>query len=464
MAPLPSPTPAGTPSTPGTPGTPASPTPLRLVVVGGGAGGVIATARLLRTASAAEPVDVRLVERTSQVGPGLAYRTRHHLHLLNNYACRLSAHEDDPGDLVRWCRERGVEAHPHSFLPRGLYGDYLTGVLDRVEVPAGSSLTRHLGLVTDVVPAEGAFRVLVSDGGSRPSEVPADRVVLALGNPPTRRLAHLERLGERYLPDPWVDDLAARVGPADRVLLVGTGLTTVDVAARLHAADPAVELVAVSRHGLWPRSHRRAPVAPGDWTPPYGDPGRAAASLRRAVRAAGGEWRGVADTLREHANDLWRSWSPAGQERFVRHLARFWEVHRHRTAPEMAARIDDLLHSGALRLAHPDEVEPGAFDKVVNCTGPRPVPSLGWNPVVDSLLHRGVVRPHHLGLGLDVDELGQPYGGRGRLTPGLHLMGAARRGSEWEVAAIPDLRKQAVGVAAAVAESRRRSAGAGVPG
>lgn len=440
------------------------PEPLRVLVAGGGAAGVIAAARLVRTATPEQPVEVRVVEAAARVGPGLAYRTRHRLHTLNNYACRLSAHQDDSGDLVRWCRARGVEAHDYSFIPRGVYGDYLAEVLDRLHVPAGSAVVRHAGRVVDVEPVPGpagpGFRAVVDEAAGATTSYAADRVVLALGNPPTRRLTHLEPLGERFVADPWADDLVTRVGPADRVLLVGTGLTMVDVAVQLHAADPAVELVAVSRHGLLPRAHRARPVPPGPWAPAAGGLAPVLHGLRRAIAAQGGEWRGIADTLREHANDVWRSLSAADQERFARHVARHWEVHRHRMAPDMAARVDQLVASGSLRLARPGDVEPAAFDKVVNCTGPSPAHTRGWNPLVDRLLDRRLVRPHRLGLGLDVDDLGQPVGEDGRPTSGLYVVGAARRGRDWEVQAIPDLRLQAVAIATQVARSRAAATGA----
>lgn len=441
-----------------------TPEPVRVLVVGGGAAGVLAAARLVRTATTEHPVEVRVVESAPRVGPGLAYGTRHELHTLNNYACRLSAHEDDPGDLIRWCRARGIDAHDYSFLPRGTYGDYLAEVLDRLHVPAGSAVVRHAGRVSDVEPTPGpagpSFRVTIDETAGGRTVHAADRVVLALGNPPTRRLGELEALGERYVADPWSADLVERVGPADRVLLVGTGLTAVDVAAQLHAADPAVELVAASRHALLPQRHRARPVPPGPWAPAAGGLGPVLRGLRRAVEAQRGEWRGIADTLREHANDVWRSLSPADQDRFVRHAARHWETHRHRMAPEMAARIDDLRADGALTVAHAHDVEPAAFDKVVNCTGPAPAYTPGWNALVDRLLDRGLLRPHHLGLGLDVDDLGQPVGADGRTTAGLYVVGAARKGRDWEVQAIPDLRQQAIAVADQARLARAAARGA----
>ena len=125
---------------------------LRVTIVGGGAAAVIAARHLLTTATG--PVDLRIVERDDGIGPGLAYRTTHKLHTLNNFAGRLSAVPGDPDHLLRWCARRGLSADPQAFLPRRLYGAYLAETLTATDVPSGSSLTLSQGLVTDLLPAD----------------------------------------------------------------------------------------------------------------------------------------------------------------------------------------------------------------------------------------------------------------------------------------------------------------------
>ncbi len=426
--------------------TPA-PQPLRVVVVGGGAAGAIVATHLLRAATTETPVDVRVVEPERAVGPGLAYRTAHWLHTLNNFAGRLSALDDDPDHLLRWCAERGLPVHPQSFLPRNLYGTYLADVVDQTPVPTGSSFRRNRGQVVDVVARGNEFDVALSDNW----QVRADRVVMALGNPPPRRRPDLEALGSRYLPDPWACDLTERVGQADRVLLLGTGLTMVDVASQIHEANPTVEITAVSRHGLLPAPHVRGSLRPHDgYHPGTTTLTRLMSDVRRRigeVEEVGGSWRDVVDSIRMYADDLWHSLSEQDQERFVRHVARRWDVVRHRMAPAMAEHICALRENGTLLLAGHDEVEPGSFDRVVNCTGPAPAHTPGWNPLVDRMTVRGSIRANRLGLGLDVDGHGQVIDAAGSTTPGLFAVGAARRGVAWEVAAIPDIRRQAARLA-----------------
>ena len=419
----------------------------RVLVVGGGAAGVVTATHLLRRATEDRPVDVRLVERLPVFGPGLAYSTQHPLHALNNFAGRLSAVDGDPDHLLRWCSSRGVPATPTSFLARGTYGRYLADVLDETPVPAGSALHRTRGSVIDVVEHDRSATVALSDGRT----YTADSVVLALGNPPPRRQAAFESRGAGYVPDPWVDDLVERLQGAEEVLLLGTGLTAVDVAVTVHDALPDVRVTAVSRHGLLPAAHRPRTSRLHD----VFDPGRSTLDtllVRVRDRIAeleevGGDWRDVVDSIRSCANKLWQGFTASEQDWFVQHVARHWEVARHRMAPRMATRVAQLRESGALRVTTLDEVDTSRFAFVVNCTGPTPVPTRGWNPLVDSLLDRGLASPHRLGLGLDLDREGRPLDTEGRASEVLNVVGAARRGVEWEVAAIPDLRAQAADLA-----------------
>ncbi|MDQ4086157.1 MAG: FAD/NAD(P)-binding protein [Actinomycetota bacterium] len=404
-------------------------------------------ANLLRAAGSGRAVDVRVIERENVIGPGLAYRTGDPRHLLNNYAARLSVFEQEPDHLLRWCGAHGLPVEPQSFLPRNLYGRYLTDVLTSTEVPEGSSLHRLRGEVVDVEPLAQGFAVHQACGWRHE----ADAVVLALGVPPPRHVTDYELLGRRYLSDPWSPGLLDALSDADEVLLIGTGLTMVDVAAQINATHPRTRMVAMSRHGLLPAPHVRRTLRPFDgFQPDTSSLSRLMRDVRNRVEEVeqvGGNWRDVIDSVRPFADELWQRLDDDTRERFVRHVARRWEVLRHRMAPQMADVIDNLLAAGTLRIVRPEEVDVSRFSRVVNCSGPAPVCTPGWNAVVDRLATRRLLRPDALSLGLDVDGHGALIDASGYPTPGLYTLGAARRGHGWEVAAIPDIRRQASALA-----------------
>ncbi|QIK68188.1 hypothetical protein G7072_19255 [Nocardioides sp. HDW12B] len=424
----------------------AAPEAVRVAVVGGGASGVITALHLLRAATPEQPVEVCLVDREARLGPGLAYRHDHPRHTLNNYAGRLSAVAEDPDHLVRWCRAAGYDVDPTDFLPRTLYGDYLTDLVENAPVPTGSALGRVRGTVRDVLREDDGVHVHLTGGWS----VVADAVVLALGNPPPARLMkYAAHAG--YLPDPWVPDLAEQVGEPAEVLLVGSGLTALDVVSVLHDSTPMTRFTLVSRHGLLPRTHRTDPSPMRQTVDvPAGRLEEMVTQVRALVDQAatdGEDWRDVVDTLRASANRLWRGLDEEEQATFVRDHGRAWEVARHRMPPAQAEFVRQLKASGRLVVRTPGEVDPVAFDRVVNCSGPAPVTTRGWNPLVDALLDRGTIRPHRLGLGLDLDPTGRVVDSTGEPLPDVFAVGPARRGLDWEVTAVPDLRVQALEVA-----------------
>ena len=54
-----------------------------------------------------------------------------------------------------------------------------------------------------------------------------------------------------------------------------------------------------------------------------------------AARAKVG-WRAAVDSLRPHSHALWQGLDADEQRRFLRHARPWWDVHRHRIAPEVA--------------------------------------------------------------------------------------------------------------------------------
>ncbi|MEU4877519.1 FAD/NAD(P)-binding protein [Streptomyces sp. NPDC021608] len=444
----------------------------RVAVVGAGAAGSLTAVQLLRQADRrGRAVEVWLIDPARGTGPGVAYGTSDPRHLLNVPAGRMSAFPDDAGHFLRWLRERNPLTAPGDFVPRRVYGQYLTDVVERAVDACGRGRLHRVRDSVVAVREQGAGLALRLAGGG---ELRVDAAVLALGSLATARdWAGPELRGcGRFVADPWAP--GALDGPAAQgdVLLVGTGLTMVDLAATLARRDRVLH--AVSRHGLLPQEHLPTPAPPVE--PPDLDGSRGLDALRRdvrghlaATRRACGDWRPALDGLRPLTAALWQRLPVADRARFLHEDLRTWEVHRHRMAPATATALRALLAAGRLRIgagevarAVPvdDAVEVTLGDgtrlrvgAVVDCTGTRTGSHGTADPLVRFLLERGLVRTGPAGLGLDTAADGRLTPASG--TPPLRLwtLGAARRGNLLETTAVPEIRAQAAEVAATVLDA-----------
>jgi uncharacterized NAD(P)/FAD-binding protein YdhS len=389
---------------------------------------------------------------------------------------------DDPGHFARWLAARDPAATGETFAQRRAYGRYLTETLAGAERDArGRGVeVRHVGdEAVDVLPDDGErCRVLTSRGLA----LPADTVVLAPGpgrpGPPPG-LAEALRRHPAVVEDG--SDCAALPGlrRARRVLVVGTGLTMIDVALALRPERGGPEVVAVSRSGLLPRAHR---VDPPPCAPPPRWPRRplTADALARgiddAIRDAGGDWRAVIDAVRPDAQRLWRALPLDERRRFMSRYARRWDVHRHRMAPEVHARVRALLAQRRLRIVRGGvaAIEPAgsvlaatlradggelrlAADAVVGATGFGLDARRTREPLIAALVARGLAAPDPLGLGLRTAPDGALLDVAGRRSPVLRTLGAQRRGDLWETTAVPEIRAQAAAIAGQISLRSSRS-------
>ncbi|HEY0271139.1 MAG TPA: FAD/NAD(P)-binding protein [Sphingomonas sp.] len=430
-----------------------------VAIVGGGFSGTLLAVNLLRN----DGPRATLIERRAHTARGVAYSAAHPDHLLNVRAENMSALPDEPEHFVRWLEEHrpGVG----GFVPRLVYGDYLDALLTETMRKAPGRLEVVQGEVEDVI-VEGRGVRLSLAGGAR---LAADGAVLAPGNLPPHTPEGIDpgALPEgSYVTDPWHGDVLSDLADDDTLLVLGTGLTMVDIALLLDARGFKGRIVALSRHGLVPRAHARGvPV-----TRRSERPAPTASALIAALRdrATHVDWRAAVDELRPYTQGLWRAMDIAERKRFLRHLRPWWDVHRHRLAPSVARKIEAMRASGALtilagkvtgaeaegariRLAyrprHADQPETLHVRRIVNGTGPQGDLTATREPLLANLRERGLLRADPLRIGIDVDQESRAIGEDGRSSDRLTVIGPMTRGAFWEIVAVPDIRRQAWSVA-----------------
>lgn len=447
-----------------------------VAVVGGGYSGSLTTAHLLLH-SALAGRRIALLHGPTRPGRGLAYGTWDDNLLLNVPAGNMSAWDGQHLHFVQHLQRIDPSLHEGSFVSRRLYGDYLEAQLQQARTASAAELQALPLSATAVVPLPGGgFRVATHDGPA----VHARRVVLALGHLPPRWPAPWDALppGQAGLLRP--DDAAAlQALPAQApVLVLGTGLTAVDLLFQLSSHAPR-QVLLLSRRGLLPQAHRNSPQRPTtDATPPWhGADARALLrGLREAARQrvqAGGDWRDAVNALRPHTPALWQALPLRERARFAARLAPYWDVHRHRLAPVAAHRLAALRDSGQVQVlagrvleAAPDAggwrvgwraradgaVRTLRVAAVVNATGPSTDLAAADDPLLQQLLATGQIAPDPLRLGLALGPDLALLDAQGRAQRDLFYVGPWLRAARWEATAVPELRQHVRQVAQRVAE------------
>lgn len=416
-----------------------------MVIVGGGFSGAMLAARLAEQGRASVVID-----RTGDFGRGVAYSTPFPGHLLNVRSGRMSAVEGRPGDFVDWLTAHAPEhADPDGFAPRALYGRYVQDRLAAVE-------TAHPGLIRREIAEAAAVTeqgVKLTDGRT----IPGAAVVLATGNPPPRTAAG----DARVLSDPWAPGALDGVAEADDIVIVGTGLTMVDVVQTLEARGWTGRATALSFKGVAPLAHGHGHDAPADLpsdavSGPLSQRLKAARALARRT-----DWRAVMEGYRPITARLWLEATTTERARFLRHLRPWWDVHRHRIAPQMAEMLSRLEDQGRLtiRAGRLDRIEtqeeglavhwrpadgaaadPLTAAWVIDCTGPAHDPAT--HALTAPLIAAGRARLEPLGHGLDLDADGRVRDAAGHADGRLWMVGPPARAAYWETIAVPDIRKR----------------------
>lgn len=439
-----------------------------VVIVGGGFSGALFG---LKLHGKCPEWRIIIAEPRQRLGRGVAYGACDPAHLLNVPVSRMEV--GLAPRFTDWLREHankipevsveGGQDLSAAYVPRRLFGDYIeervNAALDNRSLTGLSSVRGEVVRLLD-----GERGVLLNDG----RKIRADIVVLAMGNlpprPPGGPDAWLYDTGF-FVPDPWAVDALADVEADEPVLLLGTGLTTVDIVLRLRKLGHRGALLALSRRGLTPRVH----VAGGTWPEfLHGNFPASARALTQLVRgqiesamARGIPWQRVFDAARPAVPAIWNALDAFNRRQFLRHLRPRWDIHRHRMAPRVQAAFEHLQREGTLEVmagriagyrpqGHRVEVmirrRGGGTHlfqagHVINCTGPGGDFQRIAIPLIAELRDRRLAVPDALGVGIETRDCAV-VDGAGDASSWLYALGPLTRPAWWEIIAVPEINLQ----------------------
>jgi len=445
-----------------------------IVIIGGGFCGTLVAAQLMKKGDGKQ--SILLIEKGAVPGRGLAFGTLDPTHILNVPANRMGAYPEAPDHFYRWLVEHqnawrhsdpafaDIELSPHAYVPRHLYGFYLSNLLNEAYLDAAEKGVRLDLLHDEAVDIQPnlchTLEITLASG----DKIEAQKAVLAIGLPPVKQIPSknaqnsfhtlwsLKR--EHPLAGNHLDQL-----PKETVVgIIGTGLTMVDAVVSLLERGYQGQIVAISKDGKLPQIHKgEAPLL----DPLDSCPLTAKAflqELRREIKgreAKGEDWRPVIDKIREQIPGFWAHFSKEERKKVFKWLLPIWNKYRHRMPVSLAGAVQQegvTLQSGkvvsvegqgdktAIKYIPKGEHEAVSLpcDYVLNCSGPELTIENNPSPLIKSMLKRGMVIPHETGMGLAVCD----YSAKGVLEGSLFVVGQLLTGEFFEASAVPELRHQ----------------------
>ena len=157
----------------------------------------------------------------------------------------------------------------------------------------------------------------------------------------------------------------------------------------------------------------------------------------------------------------------ADQKRFLRHLKKYWEPHRHRMAPEISERLNGYKASGALQVVAgriQDIASRGGatqvrilskcggqrlleVDRIISCIGIQESYTDSPRPLIRSLMETGLAQSNEVGIGFQTDGQGALLGAKRIPSSVFFTLGPPCRGDLFETTAVPEIRVQAASLA-----------------
>lgn len=420
----------------------------QVLVVGGGASGILVAINLARLSK--EALTLTIAEPRAILGQGIAYSTSDPAHLLNVPAGRMSALVDDPTHFSQY-----MSCDGNAFISRAEYGRYLLATFLESQKKNSLFQFRHERVVVDSIgESDEGFRV----HGELGSMGEFDSVVLATGHGASILSRPISRVTNdpRVVVDVWRDLIPQLDGT---LVSVGTGLTFIDHALTHLRRNRSNQAIGISRTGWLPHPHlakRAEPLA-------VPEPVRSSSNAIRDFIENSDDWRAAQDGVRHDLPEIWFNWSEAEKKRFMEVHLRWWNVHRHRVAPEIDQELKQMIDSGRLQvIAGEIEQIDSTGDELKVCladgnfiSGDFLINSMGYRSGEDTSLIRsleksGQVRLGPLGMGISTQFPDFHVKTRTGKNENLYALGALLIGERFETTAVPELRVQAFEISKAL--------------
>lgn len=432
-----------------------------IAIIGGGVSGALIVLNILKQNNCA--TQILWFDAKNAFCKGLAYSTDEDVHLLNVRASNMSVFVDEPLHFVNWLTQQQLPFSSQDFVPRTIYGHYVLSTFNELKESNATVKITCLAEEVTAINKNGNEYVV-----SAKLDHHAQQVVLAFGNflPAHPRSIHTDfQQSNRYFQNAFSSQVITQAINQESILVVGSGLTMIDVVLSLKKHLYKGKITAISPHGYLPQSHIENSLPA---TASYINEQHTYTLLQlfslvnqqlKFARANQLSVHSVIDALRPHLQRLWLGFSVEDKQQFLRHLRHKWGVARHRAASQSMQVVNELLNTKQLELirgrvydikSNESGIEVQYSDKgknnnlktsiLINCTGPESNFEKVEFLLVKQLLQANSIHVDALKYGIEASLNGQ-------IAPNLYTIGPPLKGILWESTAVPEIRVQAQQIA-----------------
>ncbi len=444
----------------------------KVIIIGGGLSGSLLAMQLARSPGGSEVV---LIEKNPEfLGRGVAYQYDFTHQPLNVVAGGMSLFPDKPLDFVKWLEANHFrynhlidQVSPEAFIPRKIFGDYVLENLEKIQQEVSERLQIRIDEAISIMDFGKRKTVVFASGNA----LHADHVILALGNfPPADLFATHNPVQNdpRYFASPWSDRVYSDIKGDEDILLVGSGLTAVDIVLGLIVRKFRGKVTMLSRRGVFPLPHDLTHQAISITVPENYSPRKMLLWVRYLMRKNPEvPWSVIIDGLRPYTQKIWLQWIVSDKQYFLKKIRPYWEIARHRIPSASSERLNNMMEKGQLVLKKGTIEEASVssngieilyrsesglnsqvFQKVINCTGPESNYRKVRFPIIVDLIASGKVKIDELGLGIKCTPEGSIINDQGEVEQGIWCIGPMRKAVLWETTALRELREQSSALAA----------------
>jgi len=448
-----------------------------IAIIGAGFSGTMTAVQLIKKLKT--QCQIVLFDNQENFNKGIAYNPYSSRHILNVIASKMSAFPDEPNHFVEWLmhqenfKNEDKQLIANSFLPRKLYGEYLSSIwLETLDLATKKKI--NINPIHNQIEDLNIIENQIILELNNQKQFVTDICVIATGNflpknPTILNMAFYE--SSKYFQNPWSDKTVQNLNADLPTLIIGNGLTMVDTVLSITEKGYKGKIYSISPNGFNILPHRHNGMIYSEIIPEISNQKKLNEIFKtikkhvQNVRKYGVSAEPIIDSLRPFTQSIWKSFSPDEKAQFMTRFRHLWGVARHRIPTKSHDILQQLRIEGNLKIISGTlinlcdngeyitvdyfnkknkSLESIGVSRIINCTGPDSnIANLRFS-FLKKCLDKNYLQQDDLKLGIRTNTTTfQIIQKNGIPHTNLFTLGSNLRGELWESTAVNEIRIQA---------------------